>query len=141
MPDRDVIAALARGQRTRTHSAALDIPGTWATRGNCAIPPGTSHALAAAIFDVFDDPTTGITPAVRDQRLATVRRICASCPVLLECRQFGMTQTDGFYGGLTPEERTARRRGDSRSHEQLMHAVRLTERHQRTARATRAAHA
>ena len=123
---------------TEQGTPTLIVPtATWPTRGNCAVPPDASTTHAAAVWDAFDEPTAGLTDAARAQRLATVRAICSTCPVLLPCRELGQTQRFGFYGGLTPEERAARRRGDRRTHEQLMRAARRVERQLERQRAHR----
>ncbi|MGE0346571.1 MAG: WhiB family transcriptional regulator [Gemmatimonadales bacterium] len=40
------------------------------------------------------------------------KRICGGCPVLAHCRDLGMREADGIWGGLTASERLLyRRRG------------------------------
>src|SRR5262245_39231854 len=42
--------------------------------------------------------------------VAEAKRVCASCPVLLACRAHGLRfEADGVWGGLSGEERRARR--------------------------------
>jgi hypothetical protein len=109
------------------------VPESWATAGACSVGADAPERLRRATWEVFDEPTSGPNPAARAERLATVRDICGACPVLAVCREFGMGQEFGFYGGMTPEERAARRHGDARAHEAIMREVREAERNHRAA--------
>lgn len=50
--------------------------------------------------------------------LRAARAICAECPVIAECRQAGLHERHGIWGGLSPRQRRRLRRGlsDGRSH-------------------------
>jgi WhiB family redox-sensing transcriptional regulator len=38
------------------------------------------------------------------------KRVCDSCPVLVECREYSIVnETEGIWGGLTPRERAYER--------------------------------
>ncbi|GAA1986560.1 WhiB family transcriptional regulator [Amycolatopsis minnesotensis] len=47
----------------------------------------------------------------RDQaRIGAAKRICADCPILPDCREWGIrNEDDGIWGGLTRAERGAAR--------------------------------
>ncbi|MFV8169689.1 WhiB family transcriptional regulator [Mycobacterium sp. DBP42] len=62
---------------------------------------GACKGRAALMFS--DEP--------EDQEQA--KQICADCPVLMQCRSYGLTtgrQEGGIWGGLTEKERRPRRR-------------------------------
>jgi len=40
-------------------------------------------------------------------QIAEAKAICAHCPVKAICREVGMTEPSGIWGGLTEEERDA----------------------------------
>lgn len=41
----------------------------------------------------------------QERQIAKAKTVCAGCPVLAECREFGMTQPEGIWGGTTATER------------------------------------
>lgn len=47
--------------------------------------------------------------AARRQRAARAKAVCASCPVLQQCRQHALDSREpyGIWGGMTEEERRA----------------------------------
>lgn len=51
-------------------------------------------------------------------QIEAAKQICASCPVLIDCYQWAMTDPDPAFdliaGGLTPRERVIRRRNRHR---------------------------
>jgi WhiB family redox-sensing transcriptional regulator len=51
-------------------------------------------------------------PAERDEREAKAKALCASCPVLDECRDhaLGRPEKDGIWGGMSEAERESERR-------------------------------
>jgi WhiB family redox-sensing transcriptional regulator len=51
-------------------------------------------------------------PAAREIREREAKAVCASCPVLDECRDhaLGRPERHGTWGGLTEEERESERR-------------------------------
>ncbi len=61
------------------------------------------------------DPITGVPRpqkvAAEAKRLATARRICAGCPVMDQCLDYGIqvdheaNYPEGIWGTLTPDER------------------------------------
>ncbi|WP_367319438.1 WhiB family transcriptional regulator [Streptomyces sp. HUAS ZL42] len=53
----------------------------------------------------FPVGTTG--PALRD--IAAAKRVCARCPVIIQCLGFALSsgQTSGVWGGTCEEERAA----------------------------------
>lgn len=53
------------------------------------------------------------------RQVTAAKQICAGCPVLTECRVYGMGQSDGIFGGLTPDERRDLRRQQKREREEL----------------------
>ena len=53
----------------------------------------------------------------RERRVATAKAICASCPVLTQCREHALTVREpyGIWGGMSEEEREALYRRMNRS--------------------------
>lgn len=45
--------------------------------------------------------------------VAQAKRVCEGCPVIAECREYGLAEKFGIFGGLTERERRwiRRRRG------------------------------
>jgi WhiB family redox-sensing transcriptional regulator len=78
----------------RFHS--LPPTGDWEHKGACrGYPP--------EIF-VFDK--TGMRQTEIEAREAQAKRICATCPVLEQCRTYAREhKPDGIWGGETPVER------------------------------------
>jgi len=52
--------------------------------------------------DIWFPPFETTTPELY---YAIAKRICNVCPVWEECRNFGIKETFGVWGGLTPQER------------------------------------
>lgn len=69
--------------------ADIPLPGDWARLGRCRTAPS----------DIF-------FPG-RGDDVAPARAVCAGCPVLAECREYGLTYAPlvGMCGGLTGRER------------------------------------
>jgi WhiB family transcriptional regulator, redox-sensing transcriptional regulator len=62
---------------------------------------------------IFFPPPQPEPPSDRDRREQQAKEICATCPVLVECRTYALTRQEqhGIWGGLTARER--RKTGDS----------------------------
>ncbi len=78
--------------------------GPWHTEAGCR------RDEAGLFFAPSKEPT-----AARLSREQAAKRVCANCPVLLECREHALLQPEpyGVWGGLTAAERRvvlARRR-------------------------------
>lgn len=70
--------------------------GDWMDRAACR---GRTHLF----FGI-----AGERPERRARREAQARRICLSCPVMLECRAVARANREnGFWGGENEEERAA----------------------------------
>lgn len=65
---------------------------TWAERAACR--PGADHGLPA---NAWTDEGADLETVTR-RRLAG--RVCARCPVRLECRQAGAGEPVGLWGGI-----------------------------------------
>lgn len=94
------------GQRTPGRFApdAEDLGGPWHAGAACR------RDEAGLFFAPSKEPT-----ASRLAREEAAKRVCARCPVLLECREHALLQPEpyGVWGGLTAAERRvvlARRR-------------------------------
>ena len=67
----------------------------------------TADAACTGQTDLFFAPA-GERPEARVTRESRARAICASCPVLLECRDWARENREyGFWGGESEEERAA----------------------------------
>ena len=58
--------------------------------------------------------------ALAERQTSAALQVCARCPVRQQCLEFAMrtAETNGIWGGTTPEERTrARRRAMRRRHD------------------------
>ena len=75
------------GQHT-TMPTALAAEQAWKLRGSCA---------------TADQPNDWHTPH-RDA-IARAKSVCATCPVLDECRDAGRDEPSGIWGGMTKKER------------------------------------
>lgn len=80
--------------RQRIHARGEDEP--WHTEAVC------QRDEAGLFFAPSKEPT-----ADRLAREATAKRVCARCPVMLECREHALAQPEpyGVWGGLTAAER------------------------------------
>lgn len=56
--------------------------------------------------EIFFHPE-GERGSTRRKRAATAKAICATCPVMAECREYALANNEpyGVWGGLTQEER------------------------------------
>ncbi|WMX45260.1 WhiB family transcriptional regulator [Streptomyces roseicoloratus] len=88
----------------RTTPAREDEAGPWHTEAVCR------RDEAGLFFAPSKEPT-----AARLSREEAAKRVCARCPVMVECREHALLQPEpyGVWGGLTAAERRvvlARRR-------------------------------
>lgn len=95
----DAIPSQRPGARSREEEA-----GPWHAEAVCR------RDEAGLFFAPSKEPT-----AARLAREAAAKRVCAGCPVMLECREHALLQPEpyGVWGGLTAAERRvvlARRR-------------------------------
>lgn len=76
-------------------SIALDDEWSWADHGNCV---GTTDLF----YNREDEPR-----AVRRRKEEEAKRLCTTCPVIVECRQHAMSNRElyGVWGGLSEGER------------------------------------
>lgn len=75
--------------------------------------PLRSCAVTNELGIPFIDPEVFFTPGAENEEAA--KTVCASCPVLEACRSYalggpGWWESDGVWGGMTVEERRAKRR-------------------------------
>jgi len=89
------------GGRTTTQP---DNPGNWA-----------DHAACKGHVDLFVCDTDYRNPGPRTAvKTSHARAICATCPVLTQCRAWALTEPDPAYhmlaGGLDPHERRLMRK-------------------------------
>ncbi|WP_153453427.1 WhiB family transcriptional regulator [Streptomyces smaragdinus] len=91
-PLRDVPTARVPRQRSR----AADDDGPWHADAACR------RDEAGLFFAPSKEPT-----ADRLSREAAAKRVCARCPVMLDCREHALLQPEpyGVWGGLTAAER------------------------------------
>lgn len=68
----------------------------WQRHGNC-------RNMDSAVF-FHPDGERGLA---RENRVARAKKICQSCPVLVECRQYALSAQEpfGVWGGLDESER------------------------------------
>ena len=97
------VSAAARSAHSPL-SQARDLGGPWHSEAACRSDE------AGLFFAPSKEPT-----AARLSREEAAKRVCARCPVLLECREHALLQPEpyGVWGGLTAAERRvvlARRR-------------------------------
>jgi hypothetical protein len=68
-----------------------------------------ARAACAGHWELFEPPVLGgdrDEKVAYEKRAAQARVICACCPVLLPCREFGLTNdVGGIVGGLDDLER------------------------------------
>ncbi|GAB2589816.1 WhiB family transcriptional regulator [Streptomyces capparidis] len=92
------------GRFTPAEAVPGDVGGPWHSGAACR------RDEAGLFFAPSKEPT-----AARLAREEAAKRVCARCPVLLECREHALLQPEpyGVWGGLTAAERRvvlARRR-------------------------------
>lgn len=63
---------------------------------------------------------------VPSSQIAEAKQICAGCPVLAQCREFGMTQPEGIWGGMTPADRRRARQQQERERQELERHASIT---------------
>ncbi|MCF6521999.1 WhiB family transcriptional regulator [Streptomyces sp. JJ36] len=100
-PHQSLQAAAAPAPRPRVRD---DQAGPWHSEAVCR------RDEAGLFFAPSKEPT-----AARLSREQAAKRVCARCPVLIECREHALVQPEpyGVWGGLTAAERRvvlARRR-------------------------------
>ncbi|GAA2660631.1 WhiB family transcriptional regulator [Streptomyces lunalinharesii] len=103
------------------HQALQDAAVVPSPRGHARDEAGPWHAEAVCRRDeagLFFAPSKEPT-AARLAREEAAKRVCARCPVMVECREHALLQPEpyGVWGGLTAAERrvvlTRRRRRES----------------------------
>jgi WhiB family redox-sensing transcriptional regulator len=72
---------------------------------------------------MFIEHEDGLSLFERSRGVRQAKEVCTGCPVLLKCREFGMTQKLGVWGGLSATERQALRRQQGRR--ELMPMIRI----------------
>lgn len=69
----------------------------------------TAYNLASRLYTPADWMTQaackGHTWTMYDDHPEQAKAICATCPVIEECREYGQGERYGVWGGLTPKER------------------------------------
>ena len=95
MPGRTMPGAVAPAVRRW-----LDAEAAWQLRGACR----------RADPDLFFHPD-GERGEARDVRDAAAKQICATCPVLQQCREHALTtpEATGVWGGMSEAERATAR--------------------------------
>jgi hypothetical protein len=82
------------------------------------VPDLTDAACSGMDGDMFYDDMTvhesvteyGYYTSTAPKQHAMLRRVCANCPVKIECAEFAIKhERFGFWGGLTAMERHSRR--------------------------------
>ncbi|MGI5507447.1 WhiB family transcriptional regulator [Lentzea sp. CA-135723] len=81
----------------------------WQSNGACT-RPGVDPELH---FPLTSQRGRLTSPSAIAQAAKAIR-MCNGCPVLAPCREWGMTQSDGIWGGLTVQDREAIREGEKR---------------------------
>ncbi|WP_396287863.1 WhiB family transcriptional regulator [Amycolatopsis sp. PS_44_ISF1] len=77
-------------------SSGPDTDTAWMRDGEC----GTQDP--ELFFPLGDGPAYA-------EQIAQAKRVCAGCPVLRQCREYGDTQRDGIWGRTTETERRGAR--------------------------------
>jgi WhiB family redox-sensing transcriptional regulator len=97
-PNRRVLAAMARHGRA------------WHADGACT--PDIAHLFYGPSAITDDGRRVVEDRRARAARVAEAKLICASCPVLTQCRAYALDAGEpyGIWGGLTEGERDAVRR-------------------------------
>jgi hypothetical protein len=74
----------------------------------------TADAACAGQYELYDTaaelPVLASTQRVklRTRAVAAARRMCSTCEVLRRCEEASSTEEDGFWAGMTEEERATR---------------------------------
>jgi WhiB family redox-sensing transcriptional regulator len=68
----------------------------WMSEGLC-------RGSSASFF-----PSETRTNRVPAEKYAEAVKVCQSCPVILECREYGKDERFGVWGGTTPADRSPR---------------------------------
>jgi WhiB family redox-sensing transcriptional regulator len=99
----------------RSHSQTpwLDDPAELVDSILDAIPQRPAWQAEAACRGM--DPDSFFLPrGTQPEAVEAARRVCRACPVAVECREWGIDEPHGIWGGLSPRQRqqarTARRR-------------------------------
>lgn len=73
----------------------IDEQWEWADRGHC-------QELPDLFYNSEDEPK-----GVRRRKESAAKKICAGCPVLAECREHALVNSElyGVWGGMTEAER------------------------------------
>jgi len=82
--------------------------------GHLAAVVWASDAACAGQYELYD--TAAALPVLASVRRVTLRgraldaarAICGTCPVLRRCEEASATESDGFWAGMTEEERDTR---------------------------------
>jgi WhiB family transcriptional regulator, redox-sensing transcriptional regulator len=69
--------------------------------------PWMAHAICKGAGDVFF-PTETRPARVNPQQYERGVKLCQSCPVIDECREYGRDEKFGVWGGTTPADRSPR---------------------------------
>jgi WhiB family redox-sensing transcriptional regulator len=79
----------------------------WRERAACLTYP------ASLFFGEDEAEGPAESPVERRLREEKAKRVCATCSVLIECREYALKEKEsyGIWGGLTELERKARQHG------------------------------
>ena len=80
----------------------------WKLQGACRTLGDTAAERVPNFF--YEDMFVGRTGDLKMAHIDKLRRICASCPVLEQCREFSYHEEEGFLAGKTADERQRERR-------------------------------
>src|SRR5699024_7243525 len=95
----------------------VDVMGphpTWMASGACAAPEVDPDLH-------FPDGTEDSLPGRR--QIQQAKTVCASCPVIAQCREYGMSEPHGVWGGLSERERRDIRAREIRHEQELQRHV------------------
>lgn len=87
------------------HVGSLLVSQPWMTKAACRDHPDPD----AWHLDKYGTNGKYAVTLAERTRLEMARSLCAVCPVLEDCREYGKTQEHGMYGGLMPQERKRRK--------------------------------
>jgi len=86
-------------------------------------PEWMANAACAEVDPDLHFPSGEHGPANMRQ-IWQAKAVCASCPVMGQCREYGMTEPHGVWGGLSAgERREIRAREIDHQHELARHAA------------------